>query len=259
LRGVIGVIVLSVTALAAGAAEAVPVPLMGIADFSTERQCAPFCGSTDVTANIIGVEGSWIDGQFHGGGAAQTSAALGGGGLFGKAAAAVVQFEWASLFWAVPEHRTDEPFDLLLDSDLTLFASHSALLGSASGGVELEIEWFQCFGLSCELVFSEQRIYNETLFVEEKFDLGLFDPSGFGVLQVTFNVGSAVSTLPIIGVFADAFDLGTLDFTFRADDGQAPPKPVPEPSGLGLMLAGLPVLGLMRRRRSARQGAAALQ
>jgi hypothetical protein len=92
-------------------------------------------------------------------------------------------------------------------------------------------------------------VYNDPVAAGEQWDLGLFDRSGpYEVLQVTFDVGSAAATTPWVGIYAEAFDIGTFDFSLRADDGLAPP-PVPEPSTLAMAFAGLiTVFGLSRRR-----------
>lgn len=252
LRKVFGAIALSVSVLAGGAANAMPVPLLFDYGYghSTDRTCAPWCGGTDADATIIGIESGVTDGQFVGGGAANTFASVGGGGWTGKTATAAVSLGWWALFRVDSGQPIQDPADLLLNWNLNLLASHDALLGSAGGGASLYFSGWQCFyDIGCgDPYFEATMHFDETVFVEEQTALGMLDPSvGYGILQVTLEVGSMVRTYPLIGIYASAIDLGTFDFTFWADDGQAPPNPTPEPSGTWLIPAGLAMLALIRR------------
>lgn len=242
-------IVCSLAALTAGIAEAVPVSLAGGIEFTTTTNCSPWCGGTEAKANIIGAEGWRANGQFQGGGAAATSAILGGGGFFGKNAAATASFEWAVWVRPVPGASSD-PFHLFFDWDATLFASHDAFLGQAAGGSEVEVTWYECSPFVSNFCFPMQtfqrkRVFTGSVVAGEQWDLGLFHHSNpYGLLHVTFDVGSIASTTPWVGVYASAIDIGTFDFTLRADDGRAqpvpePPTPVPEPPILAMMLAAL--------------------
>jgi hypothetical protein len=236
------VIVCSFAALTAGVAEAVPVSLAGSIEFTTTTNCSPWCGSSEAKANIIGAEGWRANGQFQGGGAAATSAILGGGGFFGKTAAATASFEWWAWVYPVPGTSSD-PFHLFFDWDATLFASHDALLGQAAGGIEVEVTWYGCLPFFSDFcfpmqTFQQKRVFTGSVFAGEQWDLGLFNQSDpYGRLHVTFDVGSIAATTPWFGVYASAIDIGTFDFTLRADDGRA--QPVPEPPILAMMLAAL--------------------
>lgn len=255
LRRVVVTVVWSLAAMTAGVAQAVPVPLAGEIDFTTSTDCSPWCGSAEAKANIIGVDGSLANGQFQGAGAASTSAVLGGGGFFGKTAAATASFEWWA--WVMPAAGAgDDPFHLFFDWDLSLFSSHDALLGQAVGGAEVNATWYKCvpsmFGCFPFQTFSQQRVYTDPVFAGEEWGLGLYDPSmPYGILHVTLDVGSAAATTPWIGVYASAIDIAVFGFTLRADDGRAPPAPVPEPSSLAMTLAGLTSVIWLLRRRSA--------
>lgn len=248
----VAVIVFSLSALTAGIADAVPVSLAGSINFTTTTDCSPWCGGTDAKADIIGAEGWSANGQFQGGGAAATSAVLGGGGVFGKTAAATASFEWWARVYPALDAGSD-PFHLFFDWDATLFASHDALLGQAVGGAEVEVTWYGCTPIftGCFPIptFQQKRVYNGSVATGELWDLGLFDQSDpYGMLHVTFDVGSAAATTPWIGVYASAIDIGIFDFTLRADDGRVQPVPVPEPPILAMVLAALMTLiGLTRR------------
>lgn len=240
-----------VAVLTAGVAEAVPVSLTGSIDFTTTTNCSPWCGSSEAKANVIGAEGGRANGQFQGGGAAATSAILGGGGFLGKTAAATASFEWWAWVHPVPGAGSG-PVHLFFDWDATLFASHDALLGQAAGGSEVEVTWYGCapFFSYCFPIqtFQQKRVFTESVVAGEQWDLGPFDQSDpYGMLHVTFDVGSAAATTPWVGFYASAIDIGTFDFTLRADDGRA--QPVPEPPILAMLLAALMMtIGLKGRQ-----------
>jgi hypothetical protein len=260
LRRIASAIVLSLYVLG-GAAHAMPVTLLFNHGIWTDRTCSPWCGGTDADATIIGIEHGVTDGRFVGGGAANTFASVGGGGFFGKSASAAVTLKWWALFWVDSGKPIDDPADLLLDWNLNLIASRDRLLGSAGGGASLYFQGWQCwYGIPCDPIFDITRHFDDMVFAEEQTALGVFDPSAdYGILDVKLEVGSMARTLPWVGVYATAFDLATFDFAFWADDGQVPPNPAPEPSGLWLIPAGLAMLGLLRRRWPARRDAPALR
>ncbi len=253
LRWAAAVIVCSLAALTSGIAEAAAVSLAGSINVSTTTDCSPWCGSSEAKATVIGAEGRRVVGEFQGGGAAATSAILGGGGFFGKTAAATVSFDWYATVYPAASAGSD-PFHLFFDWDATLFASHDALLGQAAGGTEVNVTWYRCmpnFMGACIPfpTFQQQRVYTGSFVSGEQWDLGLFNPSDpYGLLHVSFDVGSAAATTPWIGVYASAIDIGSFDFRLRADDGRVLPVPVPEPPILPMVLAALMmVIGLKRR------------
>lgn len=124
-----------------------------------------------------------------------------------------------------------DPFHLFFDWDATLFASHGALMGRAAGGSEVEVTWYECSPFISNFcfpipTFQQKRVFTGSVVAGEQWDLGLFNQSDpYGMLHVTFDVGSIASTYPVIGVYASAIDIGTFDFTLRADDGRAQPVP----------------------------------
>lgn len=242
-------------AVAAPPAVAVPVPLEGSIGASTTTDCSPWCGSTEAQARI-GADSMRVNGQFKGDAGGMTSAVLGGGGFFGKTAAATGTANW----WAVVNAPADpggDPFHLYFDWNLSLIASHDALLGQAAGGAEMTVRWYECqplvgaTGCTPVLAFEQKRVYTESITLIDSWDLGLYDTdTSYGALQVIFSLGSAAATAPIIGIYASAIDFATLGFTLRADDGVLPPLPVPEPAALTSALVALGALGLTRRRRN---------
>lgn len=252
-------------ALAGGGALAMPVALDGSVSVGVATDCSPWCGSSEARADVLGSEGQVSQGRVTGGGAAATSAVLGGGGFFGKTAAGTATFEWWAHVSAAPGSGSD-PVHLFFDWDTTLFASHDAMLGQAAGGSEMKVGWYTCLPLLPGCVplqtFVDERVYKASTSAGEEWDLGVLDPQRpEGLLHVTFDVGSMSTTVPWIGVYASAIDIGTFDFSLRADDGRLPPVPVPEPSTLAMLLATvLPGLKALSRapgrriRKAARPG-----
>jgi len=250
------VIICALAALTAGIAQALPVSLAGSINTTPSTDCSPWCGGSDAQANIISFGGSITDGQFQGGGAAATSAILGGGGFFGKTAAATASLEW----WAYVHPALgagSDPFNLFFDWDTQLMASHDKLFGQAAGGSELEVTWYECVPIYIPVsgcfpipVFQQKRVYTGSIVAGEQWDLGLFNQSDpYGILHITFDVGSAAATTPWVGVYASAIDVGIFDFTLRADDGRT--QPVPEPPVLPMVFAALAlVIGLKRRQQN---------
>jgi len=245
-------------ALAVTGAGALPVRVGGSIDMTVTTDCAPWCGTlSSADAVILGAEGQRANGQFTGGGGASTSAIV-GGGLLGKSATATATFEWVVQVYA-PRNGTGEPFHLFLAWDATLFANHSVLgLGEAGGGSGFQATLYKdhCVlpGICVPFpTFHDERVFTASVFADGQWDLGLFDQSApYQTLRIKFDVGSTATTYPVIGLYASAVDIGTLDFTLRADDGRAPPPPpdpVPETPTLALALAGLAALVALPRRR----------
>jgi hypothetical protein len=134
----------ALAALTANVAEAAPVPLAGQISFTVATDCSPWCGSAEAKADVLGVEGKLANGQFQGGGGAATSAILGGGGFLGKTAAATASFKWMARVEAAPGA---DPLHLFFDWNATLFASHDALLGQATGGIEFDVTLYKCLSV----------------------------------------------------------------------------------------------------------------
>lgn len=244
--------------LAGPQAAAAPVALSGPIIATTTTQCAPWCGGLLSGADAeIDADSGLANGQFRGSAFGWTSAEVAGGGWFGKTAAATATAEWWAAVHAPDDHDGD-PFNLYFDWNLWLFANHDAMLGQAVGGAEMTVRWYECRpwptgpGCSSFLTFEKKRVYNDSISAQETWDLGLYNSNmSYGRLNVLFTAGGAVSTTPILGVYATASDVATFGFTLRADDGLPPPQPtVPEPGTLSAALAAMGVLGLLRRRRA---------
>lgn len=245
---------LSMAAMAPTGAQALAVPLEGIFVMSAHTDCSPWCGGSEAQANVTANDGHFVGGQFTGGAGIATSAILGGGGWLGKTAAATASFGWKAIVHRAPEATTD-PFEVYLDWSTMLFASHDALFGQASGGSQFRVTWSQCLptasGCTLSQTFDHERVYTDSITYDDVWDLGTFDSSApYGLLEISYAVGSAAATAPLVGFYASAIDIGVYSFTLRGDDGRA--TPVGEPPTLAMVFGGLLAASALRASRKRR-------
>lgn len=244
-RGVLGAVALSIAVLAAGAASAVPIRVPGTDSFSYTTETSNVPGRSGGFANVLGIEGAWVGNEYKGGGGIYANAwasayALGSASVY-----------TATLIWGLDFEAPDRALDLYLDWDLTLFSAASALLGDAGGGAQLKVAvWQQGFMGIPSLVGYGDWVFNDTITTGNVSHIGRIDAGEEWWMVMNFIVGSAASVWPLIGLAAEADNIGMLDFTLWADDGR-PPVPAPEPAALWLFAGGLSFLALIRRGRAA--------
>lgn len=248
-------------ALGGGIAAAAPVALEGANYYWSDTE-ATFGTAAGATAQVLGLDGDWFNGTYQGDGGGLTTASA-GYALFGASAVGLTTLGWM-VSYSAPSLAPGQTAAVSLDWSANLVASYATLFGAAaSGGMELELYrmvpgafpfclWYFDGTYWCPAQYWYYG-YGETIAINDfTTPLGTLAAGERQMLLATFQVASAVETLPLIGFVAEAVDLGFMSFTLRADSGEPPAPPLPEPAPLGLLIAALAALGGVSRRAARR-------
>lgn len=251
-RRLLGAAVLAATTLQAGNAVAVPVVLDGHWSFDHSIVESEVTGHSNAVVDILGQDAYRVDSRVLRGGGGVHANALSSYYFPGAASVAVGTLNWYFGFEA-PE----QPLDVYMDWNTSLFLGASAILGSAGGGSQFEVTVYQersTFPVPFPFpVGYLERIYYDSESESEVTMLAQLVAGSRWWLNVKFETGVATSTMSVIGIAAVADAFGFVGFDIWADDRQDPPPPAPvsEPDTPWLLGSALLLLAYTGRRTKA--------